>query len=511
MKVGRRLAMKVLNVSKFVLGSVGATDRTPDLVTEPVDRALLGKLARTLARGHARVRGLRLHHRARGDRAVLLGLLRRLRRAGQGAGVRRRRAPPATESAKAALAIALHVQLRLFAPFLPYVTEEVWSWWQPGSVHLQAWPTADELGDAAAADPAVLDAVAAVLAGVRGAKSTAKVGMRTPVEQATITGPADALEAIRSAERDLRAVGSITGELDLVAAEDSEIRVDAVLGEPPPKRVSRRPSGSAQCPERAVAAVARAAADRGPRVTRGSPRGSCVTVVRVAPAVGVTLARTPRSSPPRSPWLRSPRFRAPWFRSPRSRPSCDRRLGGRCWSRPAETPAGTGSPWSPRPRSPRSGHLGHGPGPVVVAASDDPGRRACRRRLSPRLAAARVAGRACTCQGPAPGRAAAAAASPVPRRAWLPLVARLVGRGRGQPVMRCPARHRPACHRGRGRRALPGPGGRGLRRGLSAGAARARGRPRGRHRIRSAWVCGWGARRRPTGAGAGVGGRADRV
>jgi valyl-tRNA synthetase len=60
--------------------------------------------------------------------------------------------------------------------------------------------------------------------------------MRTPVEHATITGSAAALDAIRTAESDLRAVGSITGELELVPAADSEIVVDAVLGEPPPKR-----------------------------------------------------------------------------------------------------------------------------------------------------------------------------------------------------------------------------------------------------------------------------------
>lgn len=102
-------------------------------------------------------------------------------------------------------------------------------------MHLSAWPTTSELGDAASGDAAVLDAVAAVLAGVRGAKSTAKVGMRTPVEHARVTGSEPALAAVRSAERDLRAVGSITGELELVPGT-GEVTVEATLGEPPPKR-----------------------------------------------------------------------------------------------------------------------------------------------------------------------------------------------------------------------------------------------------------------------------------
>ena len=235
MKVGRRLAMKVLNVSKFVLGSVQASRPDPDLVTEPVDQALLGKLARALAETtrafdiYDYTTALEQTERFFWDFCDDYVELVKERAYGD-------EAAAATESAKATLATALHVVLRMFAPFLPYATEEVWSWWQPGSIHVEAWPTADDLGGSATADPAVLDAVAAVLAGVRGAKSTAKVGMRTPVEQATITGPESALDAIRGAEADLRAVGSISGDLDLVAAEDTEIRVDAVLGEPPPKR-----------------------------------------------------------------------------------------------------------------------------------------------------------------------------------------------------------------------------------------------------------------------------------
>jgi valyl-tRNA synthetase len=236
MKVGRRLAIKVLNVSKFVLASVGAARTEAALVHEPVDRALLGALANTVT---AATEAFEAY-----DYTTALEVTEKFfwdfcddyvelvkERAYAAAG------DPATESAKATLAVALHTVLRLLAPFLPYVTEEVWSWWQEGSVHRQPWPVATDLGAAAASSPQLLEVVAAALAGIRGAKSSAKVSQRTPVESATVTASPEAVAAIREVESDLRAVAGITGELRLVPGEPGEpVTVETVLGPAPEKR-----------------------------------------------------------------------------------------------------------------------------------------------------------------------------------------------------------------------------------------------------------------------------------
>ena len=141
-----------------------------------------------------------------------------------------RRADRPRDSARATLALALQVQLRLLAPFLPYVTEEVWSWWQEGSIHRAAWPTVADLGAAAAADPATLDAVAAALIGIRGAKSQAKVSMRHELTKVRITGPEALVRAAELAADDLRKTGRITGKLKFTVDESAtELSVDAEL------------------------------------------------------------------------------------------------------------------------------------------------------------------------------------------------------------------------------------------------------------------------------------------
>ncbi|GAC1525925.1 MAG: valine--tRNA ligase [Marmoricola sp.] len=232
MKVGRRLAMKVLNASKFVLGSVGATSSDPSTITEPVDLSLIARLREAVVKATAAFTDYdyttALETAEKFFWEFCDDYLELVKERAYGEG-------PGSASARATLTLALNVQLRLFAPYLPYVTEEVWSWWQEGSVHTSAWPTVAELATPDG-DAGLLTSVGEALAGIRGAKSSAKVSMRTPVLAMTATGTEAALAHVRAAEDDLRAVGGITGDITWVTdASVSSVSIAAELGDPPVK------------------------------------------------------------------------------------------------------------------------------------------------------------------------------------------------------------------------------------------------------------------------------------
>jgi valyl-tRNA synthetase len=205
-KVGRRLATKLLNASKFALG-LGAADALRAEVTEPLDRAMLAGLSAVA--GTATTAFDTYDHTAALQATESFfwtfcdDYIELVKERAYGSG-------PGADSARAALATALSAQLRLFAPVLPYVTEEVWSWWRYGSVHQAPWPTTYELSQAAQdGDPELLRLAGAALTQVRRAKSDRKLSMRTDVPLAEALGPAEMLERLALVGDDLRAAGRI--------------------------------------------------------------------------------------------------------------------------------------------------------------------------------------------------------------------------------------------------------------------------------------------------------------
>ncbi len=224
MKVGRRLAIKLLNASKFVLGVLGEDALyDPSFITEEIDRDLITTLRKVVEEaGHA----YDTYDYARAlerieqffwqfcDDYVELVKIRAYRDVSSAE----------TRSALATLALALSVLQRLLAPTLPFATDEVWSWWQTGSVHGAPWPTLSELDAVPISTQRSLDTVGQVLEAIRREKSLAKVGQKAKVASCTVFGPEDFIAASQIGEGELRDAGSVL-RFDYQLASDVSIVV----------------------------------------------------------------------------------------------------------------------------------------------------------------------------------------------------------------------------------------------------------------------------------------------
>ena len=208
MKVGRRLAIKILNASKFALSNA----EPRGAVTHRVDRGMLTNLARLVDESTT---DLEAYDYARVlDRTEkffwsfcdnYLELVKSRRYGEQG--------PAAAGSANSALLAALSSMLRLFAPYLPFVTEEVWSWWQSGSVHRAAWPSGSELIAVAGGEDdrgaVALDAASIVLGEIRKKKSEDKRPLKTAATVVRVTDTAERAALLEETRADLLAAGLI--------------------------------------------------------------------------------------------------------------------------------------------------------------------------------------------------------------------------------------------------------------------------------------------------------------
>jgi valyl-tRNA synthetase len=265
MRVGRRLAIKILNASRFVLsfvahGNNGINDdhgadgvgRTSTPLSArnlsardiemPLDIALLDRLANTVQiatdsfESYDYARALEVTESFFWDFCDDYLELVKARAYGDPLS-------DATASARATLLLALSVQLRLFAPFLPFVTEEVWSWWQEGSIHRSPWPSLQELavslkkaspfsksafstrrevGGKSRIDP--LEVASVVLGRIRKAKTEAQLSMRAPVGRLVVHDLPERIDVLHAVRDDLCAAGNVQ-EMRTESAEALSIEV----------------------------------------------------------------------------------------------------------------------------------------------------------------------------------------------------------------------------------------------------------------------------------------------
>jgi len=222
MKVGRRLAIKVLNASRFTL-SFGAAE--PESVTHPVDRAMIAALSTLVAECTTAFEAWDYARSLERTEAFFWAFC------DDHLELVKARAYNETDiegaaSARAGLGVALSTLLRLFAPFLPFVTDEVWSWWMQGSVHQATWPDASELAQLAGThDPLITDVCRDVLREVRRAKSEAKTSMRAEVASVMVSDSPERLAALAASTADLAEAGVIAS-FETTVAESFSVAVE---------------------------------------------------------------------------------------------------------------------------------------------------------------------------------------------------------------------------------------------------------------------------------------------
>ena len=207
MKVGRRLAIKLLNASKFVLGR----PEPAGAVTHPLDRGLLTSLRELVEDATRALDGYDYARALQTSETFFWSLcdnyleMVKSRRYGD-------HGTEAAASANATLLCALSVLNRLFAPYLPFATEEVWSWWQTGSVHRAPWPATAEIDRLSPPDAdarRALEAAIDVLGEIRRVKSIEKRPLKARIDVAVVRWSEAAIGLLEEVEADVRTAGGV--------------------------------------------------------------------------------------------------------------------------------------------------------------------------------------------------------------------------------------------------------------------------------------------------------------
>ncbi len=227
MKIGRRLATKVLNASRFSLSRITLwpEDDRASLsvhnIVNPLDRSLMFGLAKLIDETTS---SFELYDHGRAiDRVESFfwnycdNYLELVKARAYGTDCSQQD----QLSALSALGVATSIMLRLFAPVMPFVADEVWGWFNHGSIHCAKWPETTEVSQSLLPEvrAELLELASWVLGSVRKAKSESKVSMTAQVARVVVTDQKARLDMLASIARDIESAGCLIAPIELVESE----------------------------------------------------------------------------------------------------------------------------------------------------------------------------------------------------------------------------------------------------------------------------------------------------
>ena len=233
LKVGRRLVVKIYNATRYVLGQ----DAPAGPITHPLDLGFLHQLQGVIETTTAYFDSM--------DYAQALDVIERffwdsftdsyLELAK--ARARSESDPGGRASAVLALRQGLSILLRLLAPYLPYVTEEAWSWDFAGdekkSIHLASWPETGELAPLGTSleHAEVYELAKGALGAINRAKTQAGGTVGRHVTSLTIAAPEKVLAVFKKVEADLLAATRVLSLKTLAVVEGPEFELGSLVKE----------------------------------------------------------------------------------------------------------------------------------------------------------------------------------------------------------------------------------------------------------------------------------------
>ena len=239
LKVGRRLVVKLYNVAKFVLSQSGGDGP----VTHPLDRGYLARLRDLVVEASRNLDEMEHARALELTEQFFWGRFTDTYVEMVKARAKGETDPAGRASAVGALRLGLSTLLRLFAPFLPYITEEVWSWSFAGqlaqpTIHRAPWPTTTELDAAGAGDGAVFDTAVALLEVIHRSKGTAGASVGRHVSVLRVAANVETLRRLAPSKDDVFAAARVLKHEteEKASLEDGVFEVLGMeLADPPPR------------------------------------------------------------------------------------------------------------------------------------------------------------------------------------------------------------------------------------------------------------------------------------